>query len=80
VEQLLTDIIGILSAVGPEVVLFVTLVEAAFFIGLLGPTDSTVSACRAAIRSATETVAEPSASASTPADRQPGEPKPPFLD
>lgn len=41
-EQLLTDIIGFLRAVGPEVVFFVTLVETAFFIGLLVPAEATV--------------------------------------
>jgi len=42
VEQILADIIGFLRAVGPEVVFFVTLVETAFFIGLLVPAEATV--------------------------------------
>lgn len=41
-DQLLTDIIGFLRAVGPEVVFFATLVETALFIGLLIPAEATV--------------------------------------
>lgn len=41
-ESLLRDIIGWLTAAGPEVVFVVVMTETAFFIGLLVPAEATV--------------------------------------